>query len=278
MSAKTSPVRRAAFMAVVAETGNRTLACERAKVSQSWVTLHRATDPAFRAELEAAVATARARLSGLRAAGASMAPGRGWGSQGGEELVARGGNGRRTQIARARLKQWTPRVEQRFLEVLAGSANVKAACAAVGLTQASAYNHRHRWSSFRERWDKALETGYVRIETAMIGQLGAMLGAETDADEYESGATPDLTITHMTVDAALQAMWQHQRRVLGVGKAPGAPHVRVASMEEVEHAILSRIAALTAREAMGPEAAAEAERAVAEGAAAVARLGAVRKG
>ena len=47
MTAKTSPARRAAFMAAVAATGNRTLAAERARVSPSWVTLHRATDPAF---------------------------------------------------------------------------------------------------------------------------------------------------------------------------------------------------------------------------------------
>ena len=277
MSAKTSAARRAAFMAAVAETGNQTLACERAKVSRSWVTLRRATDPAFRAELDAAVETARARLEDARAAGGSMVPGRGWGSVGGEELVARGGNGRRTQIARARIKQWTPRVEQRFLEVLAGCCNVKAACAAVGLTQASAYNHRHRWSSFRDRWDKALETGFVRIETAMVGQMGVMLGAETDEEGdgygygYGSGTAPDLTITHMTVDAALQAMWQHQRRVTGTGKAPGARRVRVRTLEEVQQAILSTITAVTAREAMGPEAAAVAKRAVAKGAAAVAR-------
>jgi hypothetical protein len=69
MSAKTSAARRAAFMAAVAETGNRTLAAERAKVSASWVTLHRATDPAFKAELEAAVATFKASFDRLRTNG-----------------------------------------------------------------------------------------------------------------------------------------------------------------------------------------------------------------
>lgn len=277
MSTKTSPARRAAFMAAVAETGNQTLACERAKVSQSWVTLHRSTDPAFRAELEAAVATARARLAGDRAAGGTMAPGRGWGSQGGEELVARGGNGRRTQIARARLKQWTPRIEARFLDVLAGNANVKAACAAVGLTQASAYNHRHRRASFRDRWDAALAVGYARIETAMVGQLGAMLGSGMDADGCERETTPDLTITHLNVDAALQALRLHQRRVQGTGNPPGAVRRRVATIEEIEAEILRRIAAITARDAMAAEEIAAAERAVAQGAAAVARLGVVSK-
>ncbi|PAX07115.1 hypothetical protein [Sphingomonas lenta] len=71
MSAKTSERRRAAFFKALAETGNQTLAAERAKVSRSWVSLHRAGDPAFRAEMEAAIASAEARLD--RAAGVGPA-------------------------------------------------------------------------------------------------------------------------------------------------------------------------------------------------------------
>ena len=44
--------RRAAFLQALAETGNRTIAAARAKVSQSWVTLHRAEDPGFRAAMD----------------------------------------------------------------------------------------------------------------------------------------------------------------------------------------------------------------------------------
>lgn len=47
--------RREAFLAALRETGNRTIAAERAKVSQSWVGLHRASDPAFRRACEKAV-------------------------------------------------------------------------------------------------------------------------------------------------------------------------------------------------------------------------------
>ena len=129
MSAKTSPARRAAFMAAVAETGNRTIAAERARVSQSWVTLHRATDPAFRAELDAALRHARERLR--KPAEGDGARGRlaidPWRGAGGARA-----NGRRTQIARARLKQWTPRVEARFLSALSACCNVAAACARSG--------------------------------------------------------------------------------------------------------------------------------------------------
>ena len=51
MSRKTSPARRAAFLKALSETGNQTIAAERAKVSRSWVQLHRSTDPAFDADV-----------------------------------------------------------------------------------------------------------------------------------------------------------------------------------------------------------------------------------
>lgn len=254
MTAKTSPARRAAFMAAVAATGNRTLAAERAKVSQSWVTLHRATDPAFRAELDAAMASVRERLAAQRSAPEGMAPAAGLRTAAGEELVVRAGNGRRTQIARARLRQWTPRIEARFLDALAGCCNVRAACDAVGLSVPSAYNHRARWRSFGERWDAALATGYARIETAMVHAAGAM--PRLGADGAEAGpidSTPDLSITGMTFDAAMQMMWLHQKQVKGTGRRSGAQK-QAPDMEEVRKSILRKIDRIerhAAREAAG---------------------------
>ncbi|MDT8760821.1 hypothetical protein MZO42_19140 [Sphingomonas psychrotolerans] len=167
MSRKTSMTRREAFFRAPTETGNQTIAAERAKVSRSWVTLHRAQEPGFRARMEA-IGAARARLR----AAAGVAPATGWGSLDGEELVVRGSNGRRTQIARARLRQWTPRAEQRFLGTLAATCNVKAACAEVGLTTASADAHAERWPNFAARWAEAVEVGYMRIEAALLERAG----------------------------------------------------------------------------------------------------------
>lgn len=63
MSRKTSAARRAAFFKALRETGNQTIAAERAKVSRSWVQLQRSVDPAFKAAVAAAVAEAKAGLS-----------------------------------------------------------------------------------------------------------------------------------------------------------------------------------------------------------------------
>lgn len=138
MSHKTSKARVEAFFTALAETGNQTISAEQACVSRSWVTLHRSTDPAFKARIEACIATAREALSGASSQALVDIDG--------EEVVVRDSNGRRVQMSRARLSQWTPRIEARFLTVLAAMCNVKAACAAVGMSPASAYVRRKRWA------------------------------------------------------------------------------------------------------------------------------------
>ena len=231
MTAKTTAARRAAFFAALAETGNQTLAAERAKVSRSWVQLHRSTDPAFRAEVEAAVVAAKARLDRAKAVG----PQRQWRTQDAEELTVQGSRGRWTQVRRARLKQWTPRAEARFLRALKGSCNVKAACAEVGLSPASAYNHRARWAGFAERWDAAVEEGYDRLATAIVASAGAMLG---DADML-----PDPALTVTSVDQAIQALRLHKAQVTGDGRRPGRWQ-RPRSLNEVRGSIVKKLEAI----------------------------------
>lgn len=209
MSHKTSPARREAFFRALAETGNQTIAAERAKVSRSWVTLHRSSDPAFRARMDAAVVEAKRRLRRVSA----VAPGSSWGSLDGEELVVRGGNGRRVQIARARMKQWTPRAEVRFLTTLAATCNVKAACAAAGLSPASAYQHAERWADFANRWQAAVEEGYFRIEMQLLERATRSLSPTGCAGHV---ATPTVSD-----EDGFQQLYMHQHKVRGRGKAPG---------------------------------------------------------
>ena len=79
-----------------------------------------------------------------------------------------GTNGVRTQIRRAKRKQWTPRVEARFLAALAGSCNVKASLAAVGMSKGSAYPHRKRFPAFDEAWRRAIAIGTMRLDEALV--------------------------------------------------------------------------------------------------------------
>lgn len=214
MSHKTSPARRAAFFAALRETGNQTVAAERAKVSRSWVQLQRATDPGFKADVAAAVAGARARFLAARKSG-SMAPSKGWGHLDGEELVVRGSNGRRVQVARARLRQWTPRLEARFLRVVEETCNLRAALKAVGLSAASLHRHRQRWPAFDESCERAIAIGYERIDGGLAAGAIRLLDPEVTAQD------PDPAIAPMNVDDAIRLVRLHERRAWEAARGVG---------------------------------------------------------
>ncbi|THD36226.1 MAG: hypothetical protein E7773_09940 [Sphingomonas sp.] len=209
MPRKTSPARVEAFFRALAETGNQTIAAERAGVSTVWARRHRAADPVFAERLAATIAAASERLR----AAASVGPDGKWRMADGEELVVRGRCARRVQIARARPGQFTPRTEARFLKALAQCCNVAAASRAVGLTATAAYYHYHRWPDFAKRWDAALEEGYVRLEMALFEAAGRVFRAV----DYPQ----DVPIEPMSFDQAITLLHQHQLRVHGTGKPQG---------------------------------------------------------
>jgi uncharacterized membrane protein YgdD (TMEM256/DUF423 family) len=71
------------------------------------------------------------------------------------------------QVARARLHQWTPRVEARFLALLEQSCNVRLALRAVGLSAQSLHEHRKRWPAFDAACEEALARGYWNLDTGL---------------------------------------------------------------------------------------------------------------
>lgn len=234
VSAKMSAARKAAFFDALRATGNQTLAAEAAKVSRSWVSLHRAQDPAFRRAMDDATAEARERLG----AHPERRPPSGWGFLDGEELVVKGTGGsgakgrrRRVQIARARLKQITPRVEDRFLAVLSATGNVKAACAEAGVSVVAIYAHRQRWPGFARRWDEAVDLAGIRLEFALVhfaanpfaapelpepAELSIVRSrpAGTGPEDGEGGFA-------LTFDEGMHSLYMTQHRRYGLGGRPG---------------------------------------------------------
>ena len=240
MTAKFSQARKDRFLAALRQGGNQTIAAERAKVSRSWVQLHRSADPAFRQAVDEAVAEAKAALQQAQdERGDGLKPPTGWGFLDGAELVVRGtggdGGGKRVQIARARMRGWSPRVEERFLAALGATCNVKAACAAVGLTAASAYRHRARWPAFARRWRAAVEEGYDRLEMGLIEAAGNFLSGESLPD-----AEP---LSAMTVDHAIHLLHMHKHEVHRIGARPGL-RAREPDIEVVRAHILRLVGAL----------------------------------
>jgi len=264
MSHKISAARRAAFLEALAETGNQTIAAERAKVSRSWVCLHRAADPAFDAAVRAAIESAKARLRGSD----GRAPPSGWGFLDGEELVVKGTGGsalrdaagaapqderkkgRRVQIARARLKQWTPRIEERFLAALGATCNVKAACAEVGMSASSAYEHRKRWPAFARRWDEAVKLGCIQLEFALVAYCCNPFSVP------DPPALPPVEIVEPAVridyDRAMRGLYMQQHRVYGMGRPPGRCR-KQPRFEEARRVILRKVEAIERGGALSEE-------------------------
>ena len=212
MSRKFAEARRQAFLRALAETGNQSLAAERAKVSRSWVCLHRKTDPGFDEAVRDAIAEAKESLRWApdRARGdeSGAKPPRKWAFQNGEELVVRGSRGRRVQVARARLHQWTPRVEGRFLGHLEQVCNVRLALRAVGLSAQSLHEHRKRWPAFDERCEDALDVGYWRLDGGVV--TAGLLGVNPRLAEHYELSPP--MVAPMSADDAIRLLRLHERR------------------------------------------------------------------
>jgi hypothetical protein len=210
------------FLKALAETGNQTLSAERAK----GVAILGDAAARVRSGVRCRRARGMSRLRAqeqLRQDGEAEAGTRPlspkWRYMDGHELVVRGtgdgiGGRRRVQVARARVKGWNPRTEERFLEALGATCNVRAACAAVGLSVASVYNHRYRWPAFARRWDETASFASERIQNAMF-QAGANL--------YSSETVPvDVAITEMTADHAIQLL-RHFVAAPRPGRRAGRP-------------------------------------------------------
>jgi hypothetical protein len=241
MSQKTSQARREAFFKALSETGNQTISAERACVSRSWVSLHRATDPAFKARMEATIAEARERL----AAAQGMKPDTKWGNINGEELVVRGSNGRRAQISRARLKQFTPRVEARFLSVLSRTCNVKLAAQAIGMSAKACYDHYHRWVEFARAWDAAAADGEFALEAALLENGIRSLDPQAGGLAEE----PALPMQPMSVDDAIRILGQQRAGVSRKGKMVGNRRI-MATEEETNAELVKRLKVLAIRKGL----------------------------
>ena len=189
-------------------------------MSRSWVQLHRSPIRVRRRLPRRPSLKQKAHFDGLGANGeGDEEAAAGWGHLDGEELVVKGtggaGGGKRVQIARARLKQWTPRVEDRFLATLAATCNVKAACAEVGMTAASLM-------ATASAGRPSPCAGTRRSRMGRRGLEFALLEYAMNPFSSLDPAAP-APIPPMRADQALQNLHMHQRRLHGIGGTPGPP-------------------------------------------------------
>ncbi len=235
--------RERAFLMVLRESCNVTLACERTRVSRGRAYRRRGGNAAFAAAWDAALREGEARIA---ARGCAESPG---------DMVARGSRGRPVQIARARACRFTPRKQAAFLAHLAETANVRAALRAAGIVGVSVYRHRARWPAFAQAWDEALEQAYTRIEVMLIERATNVVedpstllraGGDAEASVVTGGAaacTPAEFDPYLALNI-LKAHWRRVDRGMGVGARRGGRAPRPPSLEEVEASLLAKLDAL----------------------------------
>jgi len=154
--------------------------------------------------------------------------------------VIRGGCGRTQMVRAPQAKDTTEDQHQRFLDALADSCNVRRAAAEAGFTPSTAYRLRQRDTAFAEAWQAALESGYARLEMALIDR--AIRTIEGSCDDA-ADAPP--AVGAMTVAQAIDLMNKHRASV-GGGRAK---RVRLnarnrPTAEETNAEILRRIAVI----------------------------------
>ena len=131
---------------------------------------------------------------------------------------------------------WTEEAETTFLDHLAVSCNVAWAAAQCGFSVPTVYNHRRTDPAFARRWEEALDDGYVRLQTELVG---------TAIDYVERlRGDPELPLKHMSVREALSLINRH-----GAGNPAargGRFKPRQRSFDEVRDSILAKLEAIEA--------------------------------
>ncbi|MFN3726206.1 MAG: hypothetical protein ACK4SZ_07870 [Allosphingosinicella sp.] len=208
----------AAFLRLLAETGNVMLAARECGLRTQTLYARRTTHAAFAAEWDAALTAAQAAMRADPGRAARAGKGR-WPDSpgaperfktaGGEPAVTRLKEGR-LQLRRAKAGGIGFRAEQAFLRALATCGNIAMAAEAVGVAARNIYAGRARSKVFKAEMDKARAIASDRLEGALHERATAALcgdGADDLWAEEELGGLPE-----MTVDQALMLLRFHMLR------------------------------------------------------------------
>ncbi len=150
-------------------------------------------------------------------------------------VVRQAKNGK-TKIVHSSGGRWTLQAEKLFLDHLAATANVRAACALAGFSTTAVYMQKRNNPGFAERWQAALETGVARLEMLLVHSAGATLeGLPLDGDH---------PIPRMTIDDVMNVLKLHRAAVHGGKPQRYQWRMELPSIEQVQAEILRKTAAL----------------------------------
>lgn len=191
------------FLTALARTGNVKQAAAEAGFWAETMHRRKARDPELAQRWEEALRTAAEALA--RPAAARLLPEGRARKASGEELVVRRGIDGQLQVRRARPGTLTQAAVDCFLAHLAASANVTAAADAAGFDSSNFYALAERDRVFAQSWREALETGYERLEAALLQGWFAPEGGD-----WADGLS---TAIPMNAEQAIHLLNQHRNTV-----------------------------------------------------------------
>lgn len=156
------------------------------------------------------------------------------------------GCNRKVQLTTRANRRFDPAKRKRFLEWFAATSNAKLAARQADVGYSTVYYTRMHDPSFAEAWDQALEQGYARLEAKLLEMQFEAIDKEIEFDPgFEPGDEfPEQQLTDPTT--ALALLRQHRGNT-AKGRAAGFASNRVASDEEVRHALAKRLKAFGVR-------------------------------
>ncbi|RHW17376.1 hypothetical protein D1610_10400 [Sphingomonas gilva] len=239
----TQTLENRAFLKTLTRTGNIREAAR--AIGRSHVTMlgRRKAHPAFAQDWDAAIAVAQGRLherggpSGPHGRAApAESPAGAHRTLGGEPVTVRRRDGK-LQLRRAQPGKLTKQCEQAFLAALSATANVRLSAAAAGASPRAFYRRRHTNPAFAREMRLALETGYERLEMALLESAAPAAHAD---DAWRNNDPPP--IPRMSVNQALQLLYLHQKEAQleaepahikrRRGESQGARSIRLSAMYE----------------------------------------------
>ena len=173
-------------------------------------------------------------------------------------LVVRFNKREGAQLVAAGAGRLSPEQQERFLEGLKETANVRASAAAVGVSTTALYNRRKLYPLLEAEWAAAKETGCRRVSLMLIEAAQAALDPEADAEA--------LGLPRVSVSEAIAILKLHRFDEAGAPSHAGAraeARARAKAVEDmpieaVRDEVMRRIEAIRAhREGGGGEAAPE---------------------
>lgn len=135
---------------------------------------------------------------------------------GGELVIQRDQRGK-LQAERRAGHRWSAKAEAVFLGQLEATCNVMASAAAAGFSTTAVYQRRRTYAAFGAAWAAALDTGYARLEMALVCAATNVLAPVPAPDGKGcAGAAADGTAGSaapfggMTAREALQVLRLHR--------------------------------------------------------------------